>query len=304
MKEINIIYTHQNSTEIKFQNEQGIVYQSNQRDPNKINVFTSSRASCEPEDSVIVLEPIVVDIFDYDTDNLKRFKYIFGFAEQAYTELGDKFIKINYPADFSKSWKSITQYSKSFHQRSNTVVIIANLKQPQHQSSIYGLRLRLADFLYANNIHVKWYGHNSLDRPYYKGPIEGDWAQSKLEILCNSKFTICSENIYDPIYSENYLTEKMPHAWFASCVPIYMGCHNIDDFGFSPNMYIDLRKYIKIFDKDNFEISKSLLNVIQNYTDSDYQTYLSELMININSNNSFTNITSLENVCKKMIEVL
>ena len=308
MKEINIIYPYQKSTEIKFQNEYGIVYQSNKKDPNKINVFTSTRNIPESEDSIIILEPIVVDPCSYDVDNLKKFRYVFGFAEQAYTELGDKFIKINYPADFNKSWKDVSllskPYPKPFNQRSNCVIIIANPKQSVHQNSIYTLKIRLADFLYKNNIDVKWYGTQSLEKPYYKGRIDGDWDIYKIEVLSNSKFTICCENTYHPIYSENYLTEKMPHAWFSGCVPIYMGCYNIDEFGFSPHMYIDLRKYIQIIDKDNFKIDASILDVIQKYNDSDYQLYLSELMTNTKLENSFINITSYENICKKMIEVL
>jgi hypothetical protein len=301
MKEINLIFPfHEGEDCFRFQNEFGRVMLSNKRNPNKINVFMGSDNPAQPEDSVLILEPITVNPCDYDLQNLKRFRYIFGFAEQAYTELGNKFIKINYPSTLTKkSIEYIAPYMKKFRQRQHQVGVVANIRQSDHASSIYPLRLALADFLYQNKIDVHWYGGCALKKPYYKGRLE-----DKLKFLCNCKFTICSENTYDPIYSHNYLTEKMPQAWFSGCVPLYMGCYNIDDLGFSPNMYIDLRKHVHIIDTNNYKINSSILDVIHKYDDSDYQNYLHEMVLNFKSQDGFTDIINYENVFRKMVEVL
>ncbi len=301
MKDINLIFIpHEGEDYFRFQNEFGRVMLSNKRNPNKINVFMGSDNPCEPDDSTLILEPIVVNRCDYDFDNLKRFRYVFGFAEQAYTELGNKFVKVNYPSYLTKqNLDYIAPYMKKFRQRQHQVVVVANIRPSDHESSIYPLRLALADFLYQNRVNVQWYGSSLIKKPYYRGKLD-----DKLKLLSNSKFTICSENTYHPIYSENYLTEKMPQAWFAGCVPLYMGCHNIDNFNFSPHMYIDLRKYVKIIDKDNYKIDPSIVDVIHKYDDPDYHNYLSEMIKNLKSEHGFTDIINYENVFKKMIEVL
>jgi hypothetical protein len=304
MKELNIIYDYGNGEydTLRFQNEIGKVYLSNARKPNRHNILTASMGHSEPGDSLLVLEPAVANICDYDIENLKKFRYVFGFAEKAYKNLPEnKFIKINYPVTNTKlSFEDIKQYLKPFNKRKNHVVIVANNKHLNYSfGSIYQMRIVLADFLYKNKIDIKWFGHLPLNKPYYKGNVD-----NKLELLSNSKFTICSENTYDPIYSENYLTEKMPDAWCASSVPIYMGCYNIDEFKFSKNMYIDLRKYITILGENKFKISTDLLEVIASYSETEYTKYLSQLTQNINSENGFHNIITYENVYIKMLEIL
>jgi len=304
MKEINIVYPpHQGEDVFRFKNENGIVHMSSQRRPEKINVFINSTLSSEPGDSTLILEPVVVNACDYNFENLKRFRKIFGFAEQAYStndEIKNKLVKINYPSTlYKRDCGELKEFIKPFDHRTTKVCIVANNHPATHEASIYSLRVALADFLYNNGIDIKWYGAFPLKKPYYKGPIK-----SKFEALSNAKFTICSENTYHPIYSENYLTEKMPDAWMSAAVPIYMGCYNIDDFKLPPNMYIDLRKYVKIKNKDNFIIDPELINVILGYNQKKYNDYISALVSNMQSENSFANLINYENVFAKMIEVL
>ncbi len=89
----------------------------------------------------------------------------------------------------------------------------------------------------------------------------------------------------------------MPEVWFSGAVPIYMGCYNIDQFGFHPDSYIDLRKFT---DGKNIKL-RDLLNEINNFDEDKYNKYLAAVDYNINQANLF-NIISEDRVMAKMIE--
>jgi hypothetical protein len=70
-------------------------------------------------------------------------------------------------------------------------------------------------------------------------------------LMSKSKFVFCFENIHDPVYSMNYMTEKIFHGFIAAAVPIYCGCWNIEEV-ISPDLFIDIRKFdydmVKVMD--------------------------------------------------------
>ena len=90
----------------------------------------------------------------------------------------------------------------------------------------------------------------------------------------------------------------MPEVWFSGAVPIYMGCHNIDEFGFHEDSYIDLRKYV-----DNSKNVKylELANEINNFTEDKYNKYLKAVEYNVYNAKLF-NLISDDRVMSKMIE--
>ena len=95
--------------------------------------------------------------------------------------------------------------------------------------------------------------------PSYRGKIE-----SKLEIMKNYKFSICYENIRDV---PGYITEKIFDAFFASCVPIYLGANNIEEY-IPNNCYIDKRKYATY---------SELYSYISNMKNEKYRCYINNI---------------------------
>jgi hypothetical protein len=116
---------------------------------------------------------------------------------------------------------------------------------------------------YEAGMPVAWYGClPNCSRPYFKGSIP-----NKIGEICKYRFHICTENTYDPVFSYNYMTEKLPHALYGGAVPLYMGCYNIEEI-MPKNTFFDLRPYFS-----NGNIDKKLINDIMNYKQEDFQTY-------------------------------
>jgi len=90
-----------------------------------------------------------------------------------------------------------------------------------------GNRVRMLEALIASGLPVSAYG-----KPF------GNWfygEETKLSILTNFQFNICFENSL----LAGYHTEKLIHAYFAGCIPVYWGSstHVLD---FNPNAYLFL----------------------------------------------------------------
>lgn len=307
---VNIIYSPQigQATSPRFENEQGELWMNPNRKPDMYNISMGFYSANYPDairtgDSFYAVEPMCVSERDYEVDFVNKFKYIFTWATEVFknTKVADKIIPINHPScngvnedEFEKrklNWKK-------WDDRKNEIVFIANNKQSNHHSELYSLRKQLAGWLdnNCNEFNVSWYAQGgNISAKYFKGKIDGD----KSSVLNNVKFSICSENCYDPKYSYNYFTEKMPEVWFSGAVPIYMGCHNIDSFGFNPDSYIDLRKYFDI----NTRIVQylELARDINNFNQDKYDNYLKAVDHNIYNAKLFHAISD-NRVMGKMIE--
>lgn len=95
--------------------------------------------------------------------------------------------------------------------------------------------------------------------PSYKGPVV-----SKRDVLENSKFCICYENIQN---LPGYITEKIFDCFFAGCVPVYLGDPRISD-------HIPAACYI---DRNLFENIEDLYIFLRKMPESTYLNYQNEI---------------------------
>jgi hypothetical protein len=303
--EINIVYAPGGGPQKMYENDKGVIWNSNTYDPNKINVGMGwySIKDPRPQDSILVVEPYCVLPRDYDVGFIKRFKHIFTWATKAmvHDRIVNKVVEINHPtyhnipnlAELAPTWPS-------WEERDNEIVFIANNKSSKNHSELYSLRVALADMLDAfSSFKVSWYGQILLKRPYYRGK-----AENKDEILKRAKFSICTENSYDPLLSHNYFTEKMPDVWKTGAVPIYMGCFNIDDFGAVDRCYIDLRPYVEKHGQ-SWRIDKHALNDrITHFSSEQYKHYLDNIQAQVEQADLIGKYHSYRNVYEKIIDTI
>jgi hypothetical protein len=304
---VNLIYMPQGSDaeSPRYQNEFGELWMNAYHKPDMYNISMSFYSANYPNpvelgDSIYVIEPMCVSERDYELFFLEKFKYIFTWADQAFkkTRVEKKVIPLNHPSCLGMNKDGFENRKKAWstwNDRRDEIVFIANNKASNHFSELYSRRVTLAQWLSNNSQRhkVSWYAQGNINATYFKGTIKGD----KSEVLNHVKFSICTENCYDEKYSANYFTEKMPEVWFSGAVPIYMGCHNIDQMGFHPDSYIDLRKFT---DGKNVRL-RELLNEINTFDDEKYNRYVEAVNYNINQANLFDKISE-EKVMAKMIE--
>lgn len=303
---VNIVYSPQKEAPQKlYESERGEVWISPERNSgmNNIGMGWYSIRDPNPEDCLLAIEPYCVLDMDYDPNFASRFRKVFTWTPQAFKHpsLANKVVEINHPSCRNPpDEKSLVDSWPKWNERANEIIFIANNKSSSHDSELYSLRIKLADLLYQNSrFKVKWYGQSSIRKPYYAGSIN-----SKYEVLRKAKFSVCTENCYDPIYSHNYFTEKMPEVLFSGAVPIYMGCYNIDDFNFNPHSYIDLRTYVKK-DGKRFDIDlNSLIQRIEGFDSQRYDNFRKDIFHDITKPNGLYHIISFNRMYEVMIDSL
>ena len=304
--QINIVYLPGTGEPSKiYENDKGIVWNSNKYDSGKINVGMGWYSLRNPKenDCLLAIEPYCILPRDYDPDFCKNFKYVFTWTPKAFKhpDLINKIVKIKHPC-----WHSnfdIDEVSKKWlpwNERKNEVVFIANNKSSPHSSELYSLRLQLADLIHnRSSFEVSWYGQSDLKKPYYKGTIS-----SKDDVLTKAKFSVCTENSYDHIYTENYFSEKMPDVWLAGCVPIYMGCYNINRFDFPEQSYIDLRTYVKKHKKVHNVDYDNLIKRIEGFEEFRYNNWVIDIKHALFRTNKLYNLVAYKEMYEKIIETL
>jgi hypothetical protein len=299
---INIVYAPGKGAPSKvYENKHGEIWQSNKYDPNKINIGMGwySIRHPQPGDSILVVEPCCILERDYQINFVKHFDHIFTWAAKAFanTSVKDKVVEIVHPTYHKIPGLGISQSWNDWSKRQNNIVFVANNKSSRHHSELYSFRLMLADMLHhRSKFNVEWYGQIPIKRPFYKGP-----TPDKHKMLLESKFSVCTENSYDHIFTHNYFTEKMPDVWKAGAVPIYFGCYNINEFGLPKKSYIDLRDYCRK-EGNRWKIEKEkLLHAIETFSEDDYNDYTNCVKNKILGTSKFHDLTAFEHAHKKMI---
>lgn len=313
---VNLIYAPQSGTPLvpRHTTDLGELWMNNAFDGSydhniAMSFYSASEGVIYPEItnpnmSIFVVEPLAANAArDYNIRFLSQFKYIFTWATKAFTDplIKNKVIELNHGSCFGfnqAGYERGKQFWTSWQDRRKEIVFIANNKSSDHYSELYSFRTKFADWLFENSkeYKVNWFSQIPIKKPYYSGSLN-----SKNKILNKVRFSVCTENCYDPLYSYNYFSEKLPETKFSGCLPLYIGCHNIDDFNFHPDSYIDLRKWVKK-DKNQCDIDfPAILREIEGFTEEKYNNYLKAIDINIYERGLF-NIISEERVMAKMIE--
>ncbi len=104
--------------------------------------------------------------------------------------------------------------------------------------------------------------------PSYRGSVK-----EKLDIMKDYKFSISFENAKN---IPGYISEKIFHSFFASCVPIYWGANNVLSY-IPKNCFIDFR---------DFKNYNDVFKYIKNISEKDYMNYLDNIELFLNSEQS------------------
>jgi hypothetical protein len=148
------------------------------------------------------------------------------------------------------------------------------------------VRTPIYNFIKLNNSEVDCPGRllNNMDNK-----LVGTSSEDKLRFMNNYKFNICSENKY----GYGYLTEKLPQCMDALCVPLYIGCNDINKinykiFNINRVVFVD-----KIDSFDSFDKLKELLDS----PDKQYEIYKQPIF----NDNSFKILKNFMNLTKTII---
>lgn len=153
-----------------------------------------------------------------------------------------------------------------FENKKDFVMMNSN-KTSNYPNELYSERKRVIEYFENNNFSFDLFGYG-WEKQHYKS--YAGISNDKLKTLSNYKYVFCYENEKD---SPGYITEKIFDAFFAGCVPIYLGANNIEDF-ISSNTFIDARSFSRIDD---------MIKFVNNLKKDDYELYLQNINVYLNS---------------------
>jgi len=144
--------------------------------------------------------------------------------------------------------------------RPKAICQIAGDKYTPVRGQLYRARRNAARWFHARRrFAMDVYGFPPMNVPNYKGRVD-----SKLDTFQQYRYALCFENLYHPIWSRGYVTEKIFDCMYADCVPVYYGACNIEKY-IPTNCFIDFRQFRDFSELEAF---------LSGQTDRDYLNYV------------------------------
>ncbi|HAB99789.1 MAG TPA: hypothetical protein DCE71_08215 [Parachlamydiales bacterium] len=199
---------------------------------------------------LFVNEPYTTYGLFYD----KRLRHYFGKIFVMFEEFVDNQSYFSYL--HAQCNEKFAENVPEFEDKKFCVMVQSNHFCP-HPKSMYEERRKAARF-FSSVGDFDLYGARWNDFSCWKGAFK----TGKLDVIKNYKFCLSYENIHDQC---GYITERIFDAFYASCIPIYLGPKNIYDY-IPKNCFINLTEFSSYNDLYQF------MNSIDKET---YHSYLS-----------------------------
>jgi hypothetical protein len=158
---------------------------------------------------LLLLEPPLVERFAYTKDLWAQARFVLTFVEMLPDGRPLPSNAVGYRYAVPPLWPELGPLCRRpWAERRNAMVAVMGNK--------YGRRVHMLDYVHErcldHGIEFEVYGRPGFyDRPYYRGPIE-----DKRALLEQYRWCYCPENSFHA----NYLSEKLPEAVLAGCVPV------------------------------------------------------------------------------------
>jgi len=268
---INIVYPHTRRTgHTEYKGDFTVILSAYPVDDCDMYVYQDAFAYFGERPGIevlLMLEPYVVLPREYSEDIWHYFDYVLTFVD-GLAERGGKFRKINFPVfpvydDRGTGALVDTSITTPLSERKNAICLINGNKSSPVEGELYSKRIEISKWFYSNSdIPFDVYGYPPFELPNYYGKVE-----NKFKTLAQYKFSLCFENVYHPIWSRGYVSEKLLHSMVTETVPIYLGCYNIEDY-VPTDCFIDFRQFDNYADLDRF---------LHGLSEKEYQTYVDNI---------------------------
>ncbi len=238
-----------------------------------IYAYQDAFSYCGPQPGLnvlLLLEPVVVLPGQYNEEVWDRFDHILTWST-ALVETGGNFIKIphpNYDVPYDSGYLRVADCSHRVPQteKKTAVCVIAGNKVSRVSGELYSQRRQIARWFYDHSdMPFDVYGMPAFQLPNYRGALT-PYTQ-KFATLARYRFCLAFENMYHPVWSRGYVTEKLLDCFMCATVPIYLGCADIEQY-VPPTCFIDFR---------NFKNYRELEHYLQSMPAEQYRHFLDNM---------------------------
>ena len=165
---------------------------------------------------------------NYFKNNVK--KYFIGSTKSFKLIPSVPFIeKMSYQLPYM-SYKIVNNFIEHYPEKNGLINYVYSWKNPGYPTHLYHYRHKLGNHIFKNKLPIDIYGSvtNSLKKNFpnnYHIKYAFDWKDVH-KVYENYKFSIVIENVREP----EYFSEKILIPLLCGCIPIYLGCTNIDHY--------------------------------------------------------------------------
>ncbi len=212
-------------------------------------------------------EPLCVYPSQYTRHAWNQFDFVFTwnpyFSHPRFINCLRPFSGYQMPVQWNQG-DPVSESSEEALKRRKAICMINNDKRSAITGELYSMRKEMALWFHQDRrIPFDVFAQQPFPVPNYLGQA----ADGKIQTLRKYRYALCFENLYHPIWSRGYLTEKVFDALYSLTVPIYFGCSDIDKY-LPSNCFIDYRK---------FSGPEQLRSFLENMSDVEYLTYVESI---------------------------
>lgn len=218
-------------------------------------------------------EPVVVHPHQYQKTIWKKFDIILTWNDRLIRDSPQKFIKHITPNYDMPSRRPIStpifgvptsEYNSiNTKDKKSSICQINSNKFSLLAPELYSYRRDIPLWFFQHSkIPFDVYGIRPFKIPNYRGS-----TQDKFQTLKCYRYALCFQNTYHPIWSSGYITDELWDCMLSLTVPIYYGCHNIEEY-VPTDCFIDYRRFL----------SPEKLNAyLENISDREYYKYIENI---------------------------
>ena len=160
-------------------------------------------------------------------------------------------ISVNGYPDWNNYYKLEDNEFVTYDKKINGVCSLNKIYHTGKTGDIVYLRKNLFNSL--SGILKHSYGPVAYGGGNYQGPGGSPSSKESLVIINKYKFNLALEPMYHPMWSYDWVTERMWNCFRAKTIPVYFGGYNIEDH-VPTDLFIDLRKYlVQVMPKITFD---------------------------------------------------
>lgn len=226
--------------------------------------FNSKQASTyfTPEKgyhTLLVCEPRIEIMEMWNPSFVAKYQNVITWSSKFYHQIKNRTNAILLPCPPFCNQSFNLDTFKSYDEKEKGLLIINKVNSTGQEGDIYYLRNTVLQELdieprLSKNVWCRdfWGG------PYYRGKVNAPYHShiENLKKINEHLFVLCFESTYHPMWSYDFLTERLINSFKSKTVAIYYGCYNIED-KVPTDLFIDYR----LFNGDIKALSRYLLNM-------------------------------------------
>ena len=197
---------------------------------------------------------------------------------------------INGVSNYNEFWIVEKKDHIPFNKKIDGVCAIQNIYHTGMEGDIVHLRPKIFQDINLPNFIKHTYGRSPWGGQHYQGhPHRTPSSPKNLQTMMRYRFRLCLESTYHPIWSHDWITERIFDCFKVKTIPIYWGCYNIEE-KVPKELFVDLRE---------FENVNDALNSVREITEQEFNDKTEKAYQFVNDC-KIGNIQKLEEILKEL----